>query len=1045
MTNAVLQLKPIAYRLLLLRIAAWVGACLAGTGLLFCLLQLLEVMFVFKETTAFVLSLIAISVSAAVTVIGLIRIIRNQIQLSDLAQQVEHAHPELMDSLNAAVEISHVPQAERSTLENLLVQSVNKQTADYNLDKLLIPRSYSFFPLSAIFVLAVVLLGFAHFFDVSQKFRYQLGDWVRGQPTGFIVTPEPLEVARNEDLRVEAVPTRWDQQCIIEFSENGKTVRFPMNAAGDGRSDFVFYDVSEDFQFRVETQSLTSPWYTVLAYDPPVIDLFQLLVEPPAYSGYESESYDALKDLELLEGTLLSFNLTGESIEELSVEFGEDALPLMKNDDGTFGFDIRPDESSSLRFVMSNNTGHRAQTETVELKVLPDEKPVVEWIQPGKDMTAKPEDLIPLELFVADDFGVNAVILNLSISGTRQQSLALHQGDLDRESGPIELNLFESLDLFELEVLDGDVISYSATVMDNKVPEPNIVRSEVFFIEVRVDKEPIELEGMDGEGETEEVDVRALVIELKRIIRDTYAALGLPPDENQFANQEIGTDLAELRGVIENVMVQAAPILTQQGQEHLMEFLIRSREAMEKAETMINSNATDLAIAPEEQALAELVSFEAELSRNQSNSESQSESQSESESQGQPQDPQEQQNQNQSEAPQFAELPEALDDLNSIIDQQNSLNEEMDRASRSNPTDEELAELAEAQSELSREAVEMRDRLERLMPGTPAAPLVDQAAEQMNQGAGQLLEGEPSMAQGNGQRAQQGLMSAATLLEQGINQVAAAMMEGLASEGQQLAAQQRQAASQSEQADEGELNQEEQAGLKGQQEDISEAFEEWQERLGEVANQLREQFPEAASGLEELAEQADEENLEGQMSRAENALHYRRYGRASPIQDELAQAMDNLSEGIEETASEMPQLADAAMRRALAELQEARESLQEMQAEGESPEGQQGLKALQGQLGNTLSDIASQLDDPELREFAGELNTEEEVENWSGQVRATDEVLGKASQVLLERLRSAIRELQLDMLRQSSDPPAQYRSQVERYFEQLAEEGTNNS
>lgn len=1045
MSNAVLQLKPIAYRLLLLRIAAWVGICLVGTGLLFGALQLLEMVLVFKETTAFFLNVIVIILSGIVTVAGLFRVIKNQSRLRDLAQQVEQAHPELMDSLNAAVEISNKPEAKRSTLENLLIESVNKQTADYKLDRLLIPKTFTFFPLTAIFITAIVLLGFAHFFDVSQKFRYQLGDWVRGESTGFSVTPEPLEVARNEDLRIEVIPSRWDQQCTIEFIENGTTVRFPMNAAGSGKSDFVFYDVAEDFQFRVETQSLTSPWYTVVAYDPPVIDLFQLFVEPPAYSGYESESYDALKDLELLEGTLLSFDLAGESIDELSVEFGEESLPLMRNDVGTFGFDIRPDESSSLRFVMSNETGHRAQTETVELKVLPDEKPVVEWIQPGKDTTVKPEDLIPLELFVADDFGVNAVILNLSISGTRQQSIALHEGDREREPGPIELNLFESLDLFELEVLDGDVISYSATVMDNKEPEPNIVRSEVFFIEVRVAKEPIELEGMEGEGETEEVDVRALVIELKRIIRDTYAALGMPPEENQFANQEIGTDLAELRGVIEGVMVQAAPILTQQGQEHLMEFLIRAREAMEEAETMVNSNATDLAIAPEERALAELVSFEAELSRNQSNSESQSQSESESESQGQPQDPQDQQSQNQSEAPQFAELPEALDDLNSIIDQQNNLNEEMDRAERRNATEEELAELAEAQSDLSREAVEMRDRLERLMPGTPAAPLVDQAAQEMAEGAGQLQEGEPSLAQGNGQRAQQGMMSAATLLEQGINQVAEAMMEGLASEGQQLASQQRQAASQSRQADDGELNEEEREGLKGQQEEIAEAFDEWQERLGEVANQLREQFPEAASGLEELAEQAEEENLEGQMSRAENALHYRRYGRAAPIQDELAEAMDSLSEGIEETASEMPQLADAAMRRALAELQEAREALQEMQSEGETPEGQQGLRALQGQVGNTLSDIASQLDDPELREFAGELNTEEESENWSGQVRATDEVLGKASQVLLERLRSAIREMQLDMLRQSSDPPEQYRSQVERYFEQLAEEGAGSS
>ncbi|MCZ6671613.1 MAG: hypothetical protein O7C75_01610, partial [Verrucomicrobia bacterium] len=1003
-----------------------------------------EKLFVFKETTVFMLNILVLGAAGVITLAGLVHVFKRQPRLTELSNKVEQAHPELMDSLNAAVDVAKVPPSQRGPIERLLIDSVEEKTASYDLEKILIPRHLSFYVLSGTGLLAIALLVFAHFFDASQKFRYHLGDWVRGESTGFYVSPKPLEVARNEDLRVFVTPRRWDQQCTIEFLENGQRVQFPMNAAGNSRSDFVFYDVSEDFQFRVQTESLTSPWYSVLAYDPPVIDLFQLSVEPPAYSGYQPEYYDAMKDLEILEGTLLSFDLAGASIEELAVEFWEEALPLQKNEAGTFGFDMRPDESTSLRFVMFNETGHRAQTDTVQLKVLPDEKPVLEWIQPGKDITVKPEDMIPLELFVADDFGLDAVILNLSISGTRQTSIAMHAGDPDREPGPIEFNLFEALDLFELEVLDGDVITYSATAMDNKKPEPNLVRSEVFFIEVRVAKEPIELEGMDGEGETREVDVRALVIELKRIIRDTYAALGLPPDENQFANQEIGTDLASLRNVIETVMVQAAPILTQQGQDHLMEFLIRAREAMVKAETMINSNATDLAIAPEEQALAELVSFEAELSRNRSNSESESQSESEGDSQGQPPSENEQ-NQAQDEGPNFAELPKALDDLNSLIDRQNELNEAIDRANRRNATSEELAELAGQQSQLSRDAVEMRDQLERLMPGGPSAPAVDQAAAEMAAGAGQLEEGQPGLAQGSGQRAQQGLMNAATLLEQGINQVASQMMEGLATQGQQLAARERQAAGQSRQADEGELNEEEQAALKEQQQAIAEAFEKWQDRIGQTANQLREQFPEAASDLDSVAEQAEEENLEGRLSRAENALHYRRFGRAAPIQDELAESLDELSEGIEDSASQMPQLADAAVRRALAELQQARQELQEMQAEGESSEGQQQLRTMQGRMSGMLSDLASRFDDPELREFAGELNTDEDPENWSGTVRATDEVLGKAGQVLLERLRSSLRELQLDMLRQSSDPPEQYRSQVEKYFEQLAEESGGSS
>lgn len=1038
-------LKPIAFRLLLLRLAGRLALCVIGLGLVFRGLEFLEKFFVFKESTAVILNLGILAVFGVVALIGLIQAYRNQPKLMELSNRVEEAHPDLMDSFNAAVEVSNIPEAKRTTIERLLVASVAEKTASYDLEKLLIPRHIRFFSLSGLLVVAVALMVFAHFFDVSQKFRYHLGDWVRGESTAFYVAPKPLEVARGEDIRVYVSPRRWDPQCTIEFQENGELVSFPMNSAGDGRSDFVFYDVGEDFQFRVQTASLTSAWYSVVAYDPPVIDLFQLFVDPPTYSGYESASYDALKDLEMLEGTRLSFDLAGSMITELNVEFGEESLPLMKNEMGSFGFDIRPEESSSLRFVMFNETGHRAQTETVQLTVLPDEKPVLEWIKPGEDITVKPDDLIPLELFVADDFGLNAVILNLSISGTRQRSIALHQGDESREPGAIELNLFESLDFYELEVLDGDVISYSATAMDNKEPEPNIVRSEVFFIEVRVEKEPIELEGMDGEGETEEVDVRALVIELKKIIRDTYAAMGLPPEENQFANQEIGTELASLRTVIESVMVQAAPILTQQGQEHLMEFLIRAREGMEKAETMINSNASDLAIAPEEQALAELVSFEAELSRNQSNSESQSESESEGESQSQQPPSEGEQNQDPSEAPNFAELPEALDDLNSLIDQQSELNDEIERAQRRNATEDDLEALAEQQSQLSKNAVEMRDQLERLMPGNPSAPAIDQAAGEMAQGAGQLGEGQPGMAQGSGQRAQQSLMNAATLLEQGINQVASQMMQGLAGQGQQLASRQSQAAGQSRQADEGELNDEERAELKAQQEGLAEDFEEWQDNLAQTANQLREQFPEAASELDGIGEQADEENLEGQMARAENALHYRRFGRAAPIQDELAESMESLADGIEEAASGMPQLADSAVREALAELQEAQQALEGMQAEGESPGAQQRLEAMQDGLSGMLSDLASRLDDSELSEFAGELNLEDQDQNWSGGVRATEEVIGKAGQVLLERLRSDIREMQLDMLRQSSDPPEQYRSQVEKYFEQLAEEGSGNS
>ena len=1046
MANFITRFRPLAYRLLLSRLTLWVGLCLVGAGVALSLIQAFDKLFILRETTAFFLYATALLIAGITVLAGFSRLVKHKATLADLANQVEEKHPELMDGLNAAVEVTSIPESKRSVIERLLVEEVSKSTEKIDFEKVVIPRYLDFYGTAILWLGAIALLVWAQFFDASKKFRYALGDWMRGEFTGFYLMPEALEVAREQDFTVGVIPRRWDNQLTIEFLEDGALVRYPMNPVGENRAEFQFYDVEQDFQFRVKSHALTSPWYTVLAYDPPEIDRFDLQIFPPGYSGYQPETRSRLEDLEILQGTRLAFEIYGQNLADLAVEFDEEPLTLQRDDAGVFAFGIRPEESSSLRFVMHNNTGHRAHTPAVQLKVWPDEKPVVEWIDPGKDITVSPEDVIPLELFVADDFGLEAVILNLSISGTRQKSIALHQGDGQRQPGAIEMNLFESLDLYGLDAMDGDVISYSATAMDNKAPEPNIVRSEVFFIEVRVNKEPIELEGMDLEGETETVDVRALVIELKRIIRDTYAAMGLPVEDRIFANQEIGADLASLRNVIETVMVGAAPLLTQQNQDHLMEFLIRARDAMETAETMINNNATALAIAPEEQALAELVSFEAELSRNRTtNSQPQDSSEEDSEDRNPPPPTSDQQDQPQGAQPNFSELPELLDEIHALADGQGELNEAIDRAVRRRAPPDDLDALADEQTRLAADAIEMRDKMESMMPGDPSARAVDGASEEMGLGAGQLKDERPGLARGSGERAKELLMGAATLLEQTINQVAAQMMENLADRGHQLAARQQQAAGQSGRAAQGELNEPEEDALKGQQQAINRDYEDWQETLDQVANQLREQFPEASSELDSLSERAEDENIEGQMSRAENALHYERFGRAEPIQEELAEVLEGLAQGIEGVAGEMPQLADAALRKALEDIQRAREDLQAMREEAGNPENRGNLRALRGEISGLLSDLASRMEDGALEELSGELHDLEGDPSWSGTVRSTDAILGKAGQIVLEHLRSSIRDLQLEMLRQSSDPPEQYRAQVEKYFERLAEEGSGNS
>ncbi|MCB1121661.1 MAG: hypothetical protein KJT03_08945, partial [Verrucomicrobiae bacterium] len=122
MAKVISQLSPIAFRLLLLRIAGWIGICILGTGVAFGILELLEQAFVFKELTAFFLNVLILVMAGLVTIAGLVRCARTQPRMADLANKVEEAHPDLMDSLNAAVEVVRIPKNKRSIIENLLLE-----------------------------------------------------------------------------------------------------------------------------------------------------------------------------------------------------------------------------------------------------------------------------------------------------------------------------------------------------------------------------------------------------------------------------------------------------------------------------------------------------------------------------------------------------------------------------------------------------------------------------------------------------------------------------------------------------------------------------------------------------------------------------------------------------------------------------------------------------------------------------------------------------------------------------------------------------------
>ena len=113
------------------------------------------------------------------------------------------------------------------------------------------------------------------------------------------------------------------------------------------------------------------------------------------------------------------------------------------------------------------------------LSPLPDEPPVVEISSPAQDLEL-PFDAEPLliDLFAADDHGISDLRLHISHDGIKKEDL-LFVDPVEKEKSVTGI-----LDLSEFPLAVGDLLTYIAFAEDNREPEGQIARSEVYFIEI---------------------------------------------------------------------------------------------------------------------------------------------------------------------------------------------------------------------------------------------------------------------------------------------------------------------------------------------------------------------------------------------------------------------------------------------------------------------------------------------------------------------------------------------------------------------------------
>jgi len=1012
------------------------GSCVAFLALL----DLVDRFMPWKEDSIATLLGGAIGLLALAFVMLAFRAYRLRPKPQELAAKVEEANPELMDTLNCAVDLIEKKGGGYNRMEDCVLKVAAEKTDAASIAKATRPDGRAKW-------LTLIAIGFA-----SGMIAYGLR-WSPAQKAfghfsgapGLRVTtrlsaldgssenPADWEYARGSDVSVFADVLRahrGSKEAFLEYEQNGRLLSMQMLSTGDtSRFEFIAPSLREKLRYRVTTPSLTGDWHELIPYSPPELRKVTWRVRPPDYVGLpESEHMGFATNKVPENSSLLLEAVLGELPLHVTAEvLGEDGsrLRLDKGPNGTRLLARKLSEPWKGRIELRDADAPRRApvlSDEFSFLMIRDEPPVVEITEPAKDLELPADGNLLIEFFAVDDYGVAEAEVVVSHAGKRSTA-NVFVDPVEKEK-----SLTHVLALGDMSLAVGDVVSYHAVIADNKEPEAQRTRSEIYFIEVLPPQgEPREGEGM--EGERKEVPVRDFINRTKKIIRATYDALAEEGKEREKLAVAITSDALSLKHDMTKVYDEfdgQFPVV--QGID-TSELLNEATYFIEQTEIFLGDGELNESLEPSEETLRKLVLLYALLRQNPMKGKGKGKGKSESKEEETEQDEkpdQSAQDQPDDPAEQLKALGEALERTSGLKERQQDLNARIGRAARNGKTGEINKEMAGEQDELRDDLEDLRDELYDRSGRLGDVRSFDQAGGDMEKSEDELREDDPSAAKPHGIRAAEALANAEKELEGRMLAAGVAMLDALEKDGRGLAERETENAAKTGAAQPGEGE-----GLKKKQDKINEEAKDLLSKIEQAGLSLRDLNENATLDLYGAAREAREGGIESSGKRASNALLYEAFPRAKKEEDKVAGELEKTADKLGDVKRKLANQGNLALRELIEDLKKNREEL--------PGKGDEEMREMAEEAASRLGALPQTEGDQLLQDIMRFFDKVASDEKASRAKAAANHALNDTIQRLEEYFWKDAAEERLRRNHETTAAPRKYKRQVEEYFRRIAE------
>lgn len=277
-----------------------------------------------------------------------------------------------------------------------------------------------------------------------------------------------------------------------------------------------------------------------------------LTIYYPNYTNLPA-SKSSKMDVSAVEGSRISWELEfSDTLETVSIENMENSY-VMELKDGKYTFNLSLTNSSFYNFKFSDKNGNTYFSDLYALEVTKDEAPIVDikGIEQFTQFEFTDDKTVQFNSEITDDYGLKEAYIVATVSKGSGESVKFREEQLSFDTnlkrGSKSQNLSKKISLDAMKMEPGDELYFYILASDLKSPNPNISRSETYFVAIKdTTTNTFGVEGTLGVDRMPDYfrSQRQLIIDTEKLIKQRGQ---LAKKDFNFTSNELGFDQKALR------------------------------------------------------------------------------------------------------------------------------------------------------------------------------------------------------------------------------------------------------------------------------------------------------------------------------------------------------------------------------------------------------------------------------------------------------------------------------------------------------------------